>query len=371
MTDRNVPTSASPAPVTGPAYMDAIAEKLGLLFGAAPFALTNVGGSADAITADVDPVLSGAVLNGMSFWLTPVSDNTGTVTLDIGGTGPIAVTSDAGDTLIAGALKSGQRYLLHVVGGELRALGTSGVVKILNKQSFTASGTWNKPAGTADNALVILEMWAGGGGGGTGTDTSRASSGGGGGGYLRREFRAGDLANTVSVTIGAGGSAGSAGGNTTFGSWPVYGGGAGSSNSNSNSMASGGAGGGALSVGGNGTNDTAAVPSNSSVGDPTAGNGGAGNTSASSTVRSGGNAYFGGGGGGGSYRTSGTALGGAGGNSVYGGGGGGGVSTSGIGGTSVFGGAGGNAGSAGQAPGGGGGAGAAGARGEVRIHVIG
>ena len=104
--------------------------------------------------------------------------------------------------------------------------GTSAI----NIQTFTATGTWTKP----DNSTrVHVTLWAGGASGGRGSGTTRGG-GGGGGGYMEAWFAASTLGATESVTIGAGGVAGTgdaqngtAGGNSVFGPMTAYGGGGG------------------------------------------------------------------------------------------------------------------------------------------------
>ncbi len=118
--------------------------------------------------------------------------------------------------------------------GEARLLQCTGSVinsTVLHGFTYlnTASYTFTTPPGYK---LFEVELWAGGGAGGKGTTTA---GGGGGGAYVSDLIPSGNLAATVTVTVGAGGIAqttadtnGNVGGNTTFGAHLTsYGGGAG------------------------------------------------------------------------------------------------------------------------------------------------
>ena len=131
-------------------------------------------------------------------------------------------------------------------------------------EEFPASGTWTKPA---TGTIASVECFGGGGGGGREYNGSNPGAlGGGGGGYLRIISPLSELPDTVSITIGAGGAGrstygnGSAGGDTSFGSFvagggkggngnyiamPAYAAGGGGSTAGGNSGANGGTGGGA------------------------------------------------------------------------------------------------------------------------------
>lgn len=223
-------------------------------------------------------------------------------------------TATAGQILLATSDSSGNWTLIDF----------RNVAKKADQQSFTGSGTWTKPSGFSAKAYVLIEAWGAGGGGGRNTAASTVS-GAGGGSYKTRRILLSALGSTETVTIGAGGTgrtgsagSGTAGGNTTFGSFlTAYGGGPGQNNG------TGGGGGTFFAQGVTGSGDGDFF---------TGGNGGPG---------------------------SGTGVGGQ---SVYGGGGGGGGGTSGTnaGGVSQFGGSGGTGGgtaTAGTQPGGGGGGG--------------
>ncbi len=248
-----------------------------------------------------------------------------------------------------------------------------------NVQTFTSSGTWNKPS---YGSRVKVQLWGGGGGGGK--QTTNSGCGGGGGGYAELEFDIADLGSTETVTLGDGGAAkttngpGNDGGSSTFGSHlTAYGGGGGAIGGTSNET--GGGGGGLFGAGENGDSTTGGdggAPVGGARGDfnassPVAGGdstygGGGGGGSSDANGATGGRSVHGGGGGGGGGGGDGSGNGGDGGLSQYGGGGGGGAAgassgSAGSGGASVYGGAGGAGGAqagnatAGTQPGGGGG----------------
>lgn len=332
---------------TGPTVTGSIQDELTGLWDRSDLPLTNVGGTGDEITADLVPALTGAITAGMKFSFVADTTNTGAVTISINGGAAIDLVNEDGEALASGQILAGRLYRLTSDGSDLRVLGTSGITKINDYQVFTENGTWTKPAGTPDDALVIVTCIGGGGGGGNGTTSGPSSrdGGGGGGGGIVRLFRAGDLSGTETVTVGAGGAVATAGGNSTFGSHvTAYGGGQGEMN--------GGGGGSPWAAGGSGV---------STPGTSFGGGTGGGESAPAGT------GFVGGGGGG--YRSGGSSAT-RGGPSLYGGGGGGGPS--GAGGASIYGGAGGAFQANGTAPGGGGGGdGGAGARGEVRVHTIG
>lgn len=98
-------------------------------------------------------------------------------------------------------------------------------------QTFTASGTWTKPA---SGTIAIIELWGGGGSGCSAWAAYNSGGGGGGGNYARLIIPLSQLPATVAVTVGAGGAAvtggvGLAGGRTSFGSYGYARGGGGGS----------------------------------------------------------------------------------------------------------------------------------------------
>lgn len=127
MATRQTLGSGSPGPITGPTYMDNVAAHIKRLYDAAGFPLTSVAGTANAVTATLDPVLDGSgLVTGMRFGITWGTTNTGAMTLAINGGSPVAVLDSAGVAMVAGVAVAGTRALLEYVGGSFRVMTSGG-----------------------------------------------------------------------------------------------------------------------------------------------------------------------------------------------------------------------------------------------------
>lgn len=194
------------------------ARHIKALYDASALPLTAVAGSADDVTAVVDPALDGPLVDGMKFTVTWAQTNIGPMTLKIGAAPAASVIGADGSVMIAGAARAGTRASLEFISGAFRILSGGGAAggSASYHWVFAASGDWVKPAGLDDNRMIIIEMWSGGGGG-SARRNAWGALGAGGGGYLRLEIRASDCPSLVPVIIGAGGQHRQGGGNTSFG----------------------------------------------------------------------------------------------------------------------------------------------------------
>lgn len=180
-----------------------------------------------------------------------VIDKAETLSAPLATTSNIAIESDAPGNLITHGAHAVDiaGSLTHVPWDVFSGAGAITVPDAPEVQVFTASGTWTKPPGAK---IVIAEAVGGGGGGGAGRQSSssavkKGGAGGGGGSKGVRIFNADDITDTVTITVGAGGAggvntAGSNGGESSFGSYlKGYAGGGGAVGAESpNNVAGGG-----------------------------------------------------------------------------------------------------------------------------------
>lgn len=107
------------------------------------------------------------------------------------------------------------------------AAGVPGILGA-NAQIYTASGDFLKASLPAHVTHITVHVWGGGGGGGGADTDGYRGVGGGGGGYARERIAVASLATSETVTVGAGGTAGSSaatpgaggnGGTSSFGAF--------------------------------------------------------------------------------------------------------------------------------------------------------
>lgn len=237
----------------------------------------------------------------------------GTVTVDTSGYIRGGQTAyDTGTGFFLGYSSGAYKFSIgNPSGNRLTWDGTSLTVigTVANVQTFTSSGTWNKPNG---GSMAFVQVWGGGGGGGYDADSADNGGGGGGGGYAERWIPLADLGSSETVTVGSGGAGGTSsvfaasGGTSSFGSHlTAYGGGPGGFSDSLDNCAGGG-GGSSLATGTGGTSGGAGGGAGATSGgngstapeNAISGAGGGGCLGSSTTVTSGGNAYNGGAGGG-------------------------------------------------------------------------
>lgn len=212
------------------------------------------------------------------------------------------------------------------------AAALAALVSSVQKQVFTANGTYTPSAGML---YCLIEAWGGGGGGGgSASAAATVSSGGGGGGaggYSSKLVTAAALGASQVVTIGAlgagaaaGNNSGTAGGDTSVGTLCIAKGGSGGGGTAATAVPGGAAGAGGVvgtgDVAGAGQSGQPGFLAATSAASGTGGQGGSsslgsGGAFAQSTTKQNGNPATGfaaGGGGGQSFNAGGTASGGAG-----------------------------------------------------------
>lgn len=291
------------------------AEKIALDAQSGKWSFAVAGGTANALTATLDPAPT-AYVAGMRVRMKVPSTNTGAMTLNLNGLGAKGIGRKDGADLVAGSVVANQIIDLVYDGARFQALdvvGGSGAFAIGAIRQMIASGTYTTPVGC--RAIMVEGLGGGGAGGGaaalTGGDTLSVGGGGGAGGYFRKLII--NPAASYAVTIGIGGAAvvgavGNPGQTTSFGSVASATGGTGgatstiaSGGSNTSNGGSGGtAAGGDVSSGGSSGGPAVQITSGSGfAGIGAAGVLGGAGVPSGSTLNPGGNATgFGSGGGG-------------------------------------------------------------------------
>jgi hypothetical protein len=205
MADRTTLKSTTPGAIPGTDLLDVNSGHLQRLMDVAKWNLTSVTGGANAVSAVVDPVLpANGLKSGMNFAITWTRDNTGAVTLTLPQQAPKPVVKADGTAIVAGDILTGLTTALYYDGSRFKVMGILGnesTALVKERRTYFANAVWNKPANTRQDQLIIIEAWGGGQSGST-------DGGGDGGCYMRREFVASELPNSLAITIGVGGQYG-------------------------------------------------------------------------------------------------------------------------------------------------------------------
>lgn len=136
--------------------------------------------------------------------------NTPASTLAVGTNGQVLIAATTADPAFATLTSSGGTIVYTPGANSLNLEVSSSFFKTINIQTFSSNGTYTPTAGMV---YCIVECVGGGGGGGgssnAGVNSGNAGGGGGSGAYSRSFFAAASIGASQTVTIGAGGTAGS------------------------------------------------------------------------------------------------------------------------------------------------------------------
>lgn len=184
--------------------------------------LTTVAGT-NTITAALSTPPLAAYVAGQTFRFTAVASNTGATTININGLGAKNITKAGTVPLAANDILINAVYQIVYDGVQFQ-LSQIPAGTLINVQTFSSTGIYTPTPGTN---RVVVEAVGGGGGGGSAGATAAGQSGaaGGGGGGSFAKVLVTSAFSGVTVTIGAGGTAGIApaangggtGGTTSFG----------------------------------------------------------------------------------------------------------------------------------------------------------
>ncbi len=189
--------------------------------------LRDVTGS-NSLVATAHPDIT--QLAGQTFWFIAPATNTGAMKMKIGAHQALDLRTRSGAVVQGGQCVAGYAYIVQHIDDQqdphYRFLTSLAVATAPITRIYDAAGTysWSKPSGLA---YVDVEVIGGGAGGWSVSvsSTEYARVDGGSGAFARGIIQASQLAATETVTVGAGGAEGHDGGDSSFGTHVVAGGG--------------------------------------------------------------------------------------------------------------------------------------------------
>jgi hypothetical protein len=172
------------------------------------------GGSANAQTLSYS-VNPAALVQGQVYSFIAGFTNTGAASLQVGSLGAKAIQL-AGSALTGGEIVTGQMVMLAYDGASYQILALPGHLRggLIGCQVFSTPGSYTYTPTVGTNSVIVELVGGGGGAGGTPATTAGQASmaaPGGGGAYCKSRLTS--SFSGASITVGAGGSAASAGAN--------------------------------------------------------------------------------------------------------------------------------------------------------------
>lgn len=234
MTRSIIDQNTSPIP-NGAQLAENYAGHFGRLLSAASFAITNTGGTGNAVTGRIDAQFHnvGLTYGQKVQWIQPATNASDNVEITLtpydmdadpvvpnGSAVTYSVLSATGAAITSGEMPAGSVITAFFDSSNLRVtngLDGSGA-STAQAWIFESTQTWTQPLGRSDDELLRVIMWGGGGPGAQGSSNNTVT-GGGGGQCMIWEFRLGDIPNSILATVGAGATTPfTTGGSSTFGS---------------------------------------------------------------------------------------------------------------------------------------------------------
>lgn len=160
--DRNLPDTDDTGPPgpSGGDYADEVAAEVERIWDLVPNVLANIGGSANAITAECDPPLIKAYSHGQQFWLVPGANNSGPVTIDIDSRGPVDLVAYDGQALQEDDLISGEGTALVYDGDNGQMRLTHPTARELLSRASGGATVWEQigDSGEISGAVANVEF---------------------------------------------------------------------------------------------------------------------------------------------------------------------------------------------------------------------